>query len=538
MRSGSAIALITISIVGCGDGDDVTNKVPSVEDDSLPGGIPEGMCAAGFVHDGVAGCEPILPPQPCPVGLMAVPGESDCREIASCGEGTWGDIVFDAATQHVDQTFTGVSDGTINAPWVTIGDAVSAVASGGLVAVAAGSYLEDLDIAGKSLRLQGVCPQQVELVGTGNALAAVDVRTGASGTELRAVAIVGGPIGVLLSGSQNVLLEQVWVHDNAGRGVDVESALGPTSCTVRASLFEHNRLTGVFSAGAEISVEASVVRDTLATAPFGGRGITAQPEQFDGTAALLSVRGSLLERNVQAGAHISGSTAIIEATVVRDTQSDTAGIGGAGVTVQQWLDTGAPAFATVHSSLLERNRSVAVFVAGAELTVETTVVRDTLADAQGRFGRGVGVQSLTETDGPGRATLAHSLIARNTGFGVFVAGGDASINNCLITGTLQNNDGLYGDAVLTEFAGLASSTFVEASGIDGSARAGVATFGSVVSIGNSALRCNAFDLAGELHNGQDFAFENRGGNLCGCPMSDEECTLVSTGLKPPQPIPP
>src|SRR5688572_13315234 len=48
-------------------------------------GIPPDGCGAGFVHDGDRGCEPVLPPVPCSEGMMAVPGETACRELAPCG---------------------------------------------------------------------------------------------------------------------------------------------------------------------------------------------------------------------------------------------------------------------------------------------------------------------------------------------------------------------------------------------------------------------------------------------------------------------
>src|SRR5262245_54483601 len=55
-------------------------------------GIPPDACGEGFMPDGKDGCEAILPPEPCPKGMMAVPGETACREVAPCGEGTWGNI--------------------------------------------------------------------------------------------------------------------------------------------------------------------------------------------------------------------------------------------------------------------------------------------------------------------------------------------------------------------------------------------------------------------------------------------------------------
>ena len=114
-----------------------------------------------------------------------------------CGSGKWGDIPIDGQTQHVDQSFTGVSEGTSAAPWTTISEGVAAVASGGLVAIAAGSYIEDVVISGKPVRLHGVCPQQVELVGIGGEPGALFIQ--ARPTEVQGIAIRGASIGVVLS---------------------------------------------------------------------------------------------------------------------------------------------------------------------------------------------------------------------------------------------------------------------------------------------------------------------------------------------------
>src|SRR5262245_24635684 len=54
-------------------------------------GIPPDGCAPGFVHDGEYGCDPILPAAPCPSGLMALAGETECRAVMACASGKWGD---------------------------------------------------------------------------------------------------------------------------------------------------------------------------------------------------------------------------------------------------------------------------------------------------------------------------------------------------------------------------------------------------------------------------------------------------------------
>jgi len=142
-----------------------------------PAGIAPNECAAGFLADDRAGCEPVLPGEPCPKGLMAVPGDTTCREVAPCGMGSWGDIPTEASTQHVDGSYAvGDSDGTAAKPWTTIQAAVDAAAPGAIVAVAAGSYIEDVTVDAKPVRLWGRCPAQVEIVGTQASFPAVLVK--------------------------------------------------------------------------------------------------------------------------------------------------------------------------------------------------------------------------------------------------------------------------------------------------------------------------------------------------------------------------
>src|SRR5262245_34907462 len=54
-----------------------------------PAGIPPDSCGQGFQSDGRGGCIGILPAAPCPPGLLAVPGDAECRPVAPCGNGSW-----------------------------------------------------------------------------------------------------------------------------------------------------------------------------------------------------------------------------------------------------------------------------------------------------------------------------------------------------------------------------------------------------------------------------------------------------------------
>ena len=520
----------------CGSGDTAPDPDPDPDPPVPPslGGVPDGMCGAGFEHDEDGGCAAILPSEPCPPGLMAVPGEPMCRPVAPCGEGTWGDIPVDATTQHVDAQFVGTSDGSAGAPWATIAAGVAAAAPGAIVAVAEGTYVGDLLITAKPVRILGRCPELVEIVGTGG-LAAVDLRTGVSGSEIARLAVRGPTIGVLLSGSENVVLDRVWIHDNESRGVDAESALGATSLTVRDSLVEANARTAVFVAGAAVTVERSLLRDAYSIDPTGGKGLLAQVDMLTGLPSAVHLSGSLVERNADGGIGASGSELLVESTVVRDTQLGDGG-GGIGISIQEAAADGRPAAGTVRTSVLTGNGTTSLLVSGGQALVERTTISDTLTAATGNFGRGLGLQSGDVSNLPSTVTVVDTKIARNVEVGLYVAGANADIDGLLVLATTQDATGLYGDGVSIVYDDGAGLLDVSGSRIDDNVRAGIANFGSDVLLGASVLSCNAFALAGEPLGERDAVFDDLGDNRCGCPTEEGGCAVQSTSIGPPDPI--
>ena len=433
-----------------------------------PAGIPPELCGTGFEPDGNMGCEPILPPEPCPAGQMAVPGESVCHAVMECGAGRWGDIPVDATTVYVDASYPGLdSDGSSDRPFTTISDAVAAAASGTLIAVAAGSYVEGVVIQFKTLRLWGKCPGEVELLGTGDDFAALVVREGASGTEVHGLALGGASLGLAISAAKDVLIDRVWVHDALDIGVTVESALGPTSATLRGSLVERNQMVGVQVAGSDGTLEGVLVRDTLpwASGKVLGRGINIQPLCPGGvcnSAARSSalVRGSLVERNHESGVRVAGSDATFESLVVRGTlptESDQRD--GDGILIQlpctpAGCDAAARAKVLLRGSLVEQNQSTGVVVMGSDATLEGVLVRGTLPQQSDQIdGHGVHIQlscTATGCDPAARATVLvrGSLLEQNHAAGVFVSGSDATLEGVLVRGTLpQQSDQLLGRGI-------------------------------------------------------------------------------------------
>jgi hypothetical protein len=392
------------------------------------------MCADGFEHDGDVGCEPILPAQPCSLGLMALPGESLCRPVMDCGADKWGDIPVDVNSEHVDASYGGVgSDGSADRPWTSIGDAVAAAAPGALIAIAEGSYAEDVVISGKSVMLVGRCPDRVALVGTGVELAALFIREGADGTLARGLALTGQGNGVLVSGAEDVVLDKIWVHDSADRGIGIQSSLGPTSVSISESLVERSRGYGVFVTGSEVSLESVVVRATQPRASDQGSGtgvsIGFSPSTMDRSTATVS--HSLIEQNHESGLLIDGSDATVSGIVVRTTQPRASDARfGLGIAIQKFPSTMERATAVLSGSLVEDNYTSGVTITGSDATIDALVVRGTRPSAFDQdFGRGVEILIDEDTSTRSSTTLSHSLVEQNHEIGVFVSGSDATIES-------------------------------------------------------------------------------------------------------------
>ncbi|HZO12164.1 MAG TPA: hypothetical protein VFB62_02870, partial [Polyangiaceae bacterium] len=415
-----------------------------------PAGIPPQLCAAGFEADGQRGCEPILPAEPCPLGSIAVPGDSQCRPVAPCGTGAWGDIPIEPNTIYVDARYQGVdSDGRAAAPFTTIGEALAAAPDGALIAVAAGSYVEDVSINHR-VRLWGVCPDRVTIAGTGAQVAALGVYFG-SGTEIHSIGVRGMLAGIDVTGSENVVLDRVWVHDVGWRGINTDTNFGPTSLTVSGSLIEGGREMGISVMGAmTATVEQSVVRDTAPRLGGATAGISIQlrcteracePEQRPS----VTVRGSLLERNENLGLIVGGSEARIEGSVIRTTRSNAGHENGVGIaTTLACHPSGvcypeAPIRVAVVSSIVEQNQEYGLFAYGGETTIEGSVFRETLPLANGEFGFGINIEAC-EPEFPcptrPRVSLRSSLIDRNQHIGMSAAGADATIDGTLFRDTL------------------------------------------------------------------------------------------------------
>ena len=413
-----------------------------------PAGIPPSACGQGFEPDGNGGCNAILPAAPCPPGLMAVPGDTMCHEVTPCGNGTWGDIPVEANTQFVDQAYMGgSSDGSQAHPWTTIGQGIAAASSGAVVAVAAGSYTEDVVIK-QPVRLWGRCPAMVEVAGVGMHVGAIVVLNGtAGGAEVHGIAVTGPMAGIGVSGATGVEIEGVWIHDTGGEGLNVQNDLGDTSVTMTGSLVEQGHTAGIFVEGSVATIEATVARSTMPDANGFARGIDIQQETEP---AKVTIQGCLVEQNGSGGIYVASSDATVAATVVRSNVANGQGNGGWGIGIEDRAPVNPRANVTIQACLIEQNEAQGILVLGSDALVEATVVRSTALDPHGGNGQGILVVDDTATQERANATIRQSLVDQNHEVGVLIVGSTATVEATIVRATQPFGDGTAGNGIAAQ----------------------------------------------------------------------------------------
>jgi hypothetical protein len=599
--------------VGAGAGEPERCVAAGVQDDGclageygqedgscVPAGFPPELCPSSLSPQGR--CELPMPFDTCTEGLIAVPGDDECREVMACGEGTWGEIPVEPDTQFVDAAYAGgSSDGTAAAPWLTIGEAVTAAAPGAIVAIAAGSYAEDVLVQDKAVRLWGRCPAMVEVVGVSEPAAISILWPAAEGSEVHGVATQGSGFGIRVADAEQVLVAGSWLHDTGEPGIILEHHADPIAVTVRDTLIERAGAVGVVAYGADLNLERVAIRYTQTTgaAPYLGYGVQAGTAP-NGRPTSLHVDRSILYANHTLGMLVTGSSVTVQDSVIQDTAPSTPhGDEGGAIRAQLHSATHTVSELTVRRSLLHRNRMFAISVVASHARLEGVVVRGTLSrdldlglgvgvfaegdpaaampaslelvgsaieyntdvgvwlfSASGAIvgstitdglstgvhnslGAGLFVQELTPGAPPEPLRIEASTFLRNQMGGVLLVGVAADVEGVVVEDTRPTEAGnVFGDGIQVVSEENPASADIRHSLIDGNARAGLALFGASAATTGSHYGCNAFDLSGDPYGDRPFAFENRGQNRCACGDDTVECRVLTVGLQAPGAVPP
>ncbi|HCP47174.1 MAG TPA: hypothetical protein DIU15_14115 [Deltaproteobacteria bacterium] len=366
----------------------------------------------------LAACSP-TEESPCPTGQVQDEATQTCVP-EHCGAESWGHINRDEETIHVAPWGDHDGDGSEDAPFRSIQDGADKASeeAAGLVAVAAGLYLENITLNGShdAIQIEGRC---VDLV----------VIDGSEEQEQ----------GILISGAK-VTLHNLTVT-GALRGIQVQlpfSLLGSTRVTGRDLLLTRNYEAGlaIFDSQVTVELDDSTVRDTQSLGDAGSaRGITVQ-----GGSSLIA-RSLLLDGNqeVALGLYNSGTSLELENTTIRNTQPRDDGALGIGIGAY----LGASLVA--RDLLLEHNHEVALVIHDAETSVELgdTTIRETQPRTDGSYGSGISIEG-------GARLVAHGLLLeQNHDIALLIRdpGTLVELVETTIRDTQPRQDGLYHGAV-------------------------------------------------------------------------------------------
>ena len=190
-----------------------------------------------------------------------------------------------------------------------------------------------------------------------------------------------------------------------------------------------NRVIGVNLQSSKGTVERTVVRDTAGQRSDNsqGIGILSMVQDLKGLPSQLTVRDSLVERNRNTGIFSWSTKAAIDRTVVRDTRDQSSDSQyGSGIVVKVQPGTKHPSTLSLENSLVSSNQSTGVSLFGSSAKLASCAVRDTRIDGRKQYGDGV-VAAEKST-----LVLEDLLVGSNARAGILYRGSGGSIRGSLV----------------------------------------------------------------------------------------------------------
>jgi hypothetical protein len=301
----------------------------------------------------------------------------------------------------------------------------------------------------------------------------------------------------------------------------------------------NNHDVGVNVYASDAVIETTVVRDTQPRQENDRLGLGVRAVLFEGLDASVSLSSSVLSRNHTIGMSVEGSRGEVDGSIVRDTQPRAADLlFGRGLDVQSDLTTGARGMLTVRGTRLEGNHDMGTMVLGSDAIFEGVAIRNTLPGVAQSFGRGMNVQDGSDapmSDPRSTASIKWCTIEDSFDFGIVIFGSDVTVEGTAVRRVRPDMNGLFGDGIALASEPLSATAVLNGSLVAESSRAGLSSFGSHATVERTLFECNPVHLDGENHGSQAFAFEDLGNNECRCGDVVATCRVLTTNLTPPTP---
>lgn len=404
---------------------------------------------------------------PCPVGEVL---DGDGCVPEACGVGAWGGLAVGDTTVYVDAAAGDGGDGTESAPFPSIlaGADLAGERGGGLVAIAAGTYTENL-VLGRThdgVHLAGRCAELVTVDGsTLEDTPALYVGSEArrAEVEVSGLTFTGGYVG-LWADHASLSAHDVTVTANVAVGVYAQA--GAVVSLVNAVISETSPIRGQYGRGidvedgAEVTAASCTVADNSEVGVYAnGAGtevdledctITRTRPRSDGTAgnalqaadgALLTAERSTFTANHEIAVRVDGQGSVVNLVESRVEVTEASGDGSGGRGAQ--VTDGGRLTATGSTFSGNQEVGVAAIEAGSVVELVDSVVSGTVANDRGEYGFGV----VIERGATG--TLTRTLVDGNTQVAVNVigAGSALEVDGSTVTDTRVDADGAHGHGI-------------------------------------------------------------------------------------------
>lgn len=224
---------------------------------------------------------------------------------------------------------------------------------------------------------------------------------------------------------------------------------------------------------------------------MGWIGLYVYPPQV-GASASAMVRESLIERATSHGAYAFGADLELLSSVVRDTQPMSTLEDGLGILVFYDEPNAVRPALLVSHSIVEASREAGMFVLGGDATIEDTVVSDTLP-RQSDMQLGIGIQAAAYTSAaqPTELALRRSVVTGNRTCGLSAFDSNLSVERATLASTTAAPVGFAGAGVQI-FAGtdldIRPSLVLRESIIRGAENYGVGVVGSDAVIAGTVVK--------------------------------------------------
>ena len=485
------VVLLAVAAYGCGDDD---GGVPADAGGGSDGGGADGgavgptapaaptmtPCPEGWSETttprGTVWCDPFPAGATDCTGAEAhFPGGTGCERVGSeCPAGDFPEgLPAGVTVVYVRAGAPSGGDGSMASPFGTIRDATRAARAGEVIALAKGTYDENVQL-GAEVTLWGACVAETTLTSSIESTSAgvvspfgrgaivrnlriADARRPATfadaGTAIELVDVVVENVefaGMIAYGGGTLVARNVVVRDTVSRRLNRQGGsplvVLDSNAEVYRAVFERNVDLGIVVDGPGTTlVEDTVVRDV---APQDGTGLRGRGIEV-ATDAVLELRRVAVIRAHEIGV-VSwlGGTLRAEDLVVRGTQARASdGMMGPGFTVGR-------AVAECRRCTFVGNWASGAVTQDADLLLEDAVILDTLPNASGNFGRGLEVQFS------GNVQVRRAAFEGNHEVGIF-AGGDGlvvRVEDVTIRDTASDGAGYRGRAIETIVGGTVEVT--------------------------------------------------------------------------------